>query len=87
MLSKPVHAVERYLKLAGGNLWEALLEDAEGNLGWYQHGKNILLDVIRGLHFLHSNKVAHRYASVKSVERQRATEHCESERKVLEIAV
>ena len=31
-----------------------------GEFGWYNHGANVLMDIARGLHFLHTNKVAHR---------------------------
>ena len=47
----------------GGDLKVALGKDEDMQLGWYQRGGHILCDIARGLHFLHSNKVAHRWAS------------------------
>lgn len=45
---------------AGGDLAVALGKDHTGAFGWYNRGGSILIDVARGLHFLHCNKVAHR---------------------------
>jgi hypothetical protein len=49
---------------AGGDLKEALGGDSTGQLGWYQQGGQFLCDIARGLHFLHSNKVAHRLVTL-----------------------
>lgn len=45
---------------AGGDLRDALGNDGEMRWGWYGRGGHVLCDIARGLHFLHSNKVAHR---------------------------
>lgn len=45
----------------GGDLKDALGNDPVGEFGWYGKGGSILMDVARGLHFLHCNKVAHRH--------------------------
>ena len=41
--------------LIGGDLCQALKHDDE--LAWYKNGHLIALDIVRGLHFLHSNGV------------------------------
>lgn len=42
--------------VAGGNLCRALKTDEE--LSWYKKGHRIALDIVRGLHFLHSHGVS-----------------------------
>jgi hypothetical protein len=39
----------------GGDLCQALKHNDE--LAWYKNGHLIALDIVRGLHFLHSNGV------------------------------
>lgn len=46
--------------LQGGDLRAALTNDSKGELSWYQRGKGIAMDIVRGLHFLHANHVIHR---------------------------
>lgn len=41
----------------------ALKADPTGALRWYQMGSNILIDIARGLHFLHTNKIVHRHGA------------------------
>ena len=48
----------------GGDLTTALGNDSEGKLSWKRKGAEVLLDVARGLHFLHSNRVAHRFVTL-----------------------
>lgn len=45
---------------AGGDLKEALGNDPFGEFGWHRKGGRVLMDVARGLHFLHMHQVAHR---------------------------
>ncbi len=49
------------IKLAsqGGDLYQAL-QSSEGKqqLHWYKKGSIVALDIIKGLHFLHSNSVS-----------------------------
>jgi serine/threonine protein kinase len=33
---------------------------SRGQVQWYSEGQSVMLDVVRGLHFLHSNRVIHR---------------------------
>jgi hypothetical protein len=47
----------------GGDLRRALSDDRTGNLLWYNKGKQILMDVARGLTFCHEQRngpIAHR---------------------------
>lgn len=39
---------------------DAIGNDLARALDWYGRGTSILMDIARGLHFLHSNRVAHR---------------------------
>lgn len=45
--------------LQGGNLRQALTNSSDGELKWHNKGANIALDIVRGLHFLHSHGVRH----------------------------
>lgn len=38
----------------------ALQRDDCGELQWNRRGKEIMLDIVRGVHFLHANGVLHR---------------------------
>lgn len=53
--------------MEGGDLRAALTADVEGNLRWWKNGKSIALDVVRGLHFLHSHAVVHRDVKSKNI--------------------
>ncbi|DBA87503.1 TPA: protein kinase activity protein [Trebouxia sp. C0004] len=53
--------------MEGGDLRDALSHDTKNELGWYNKGHLIALDVIRGLVFLHSNKVVHADLKAKNV--------------------
>ena len=44
----------------GGDLRDALGDDHHGKFGWYGKGARIMVDIARGLHFLHNNNVIHR---------------------------
>jgi hypothetical protein len=46
--------------MEGGNLRRALSGDGGAELLWAQRGKEVALDIVRGLCFLHSCKVVHR---------------------------
>ena len=43
--------------MEGGDLRDALGDDDTGELDWYNGGASLLMDIARGLHFLHINKV------------------------------
>ncbi|CAL8471556.1 g11098 [Coccomyxa elongata] len=45
--------------MEGGDLCNAISNDRSGELGWYNKGHKIALDVVRGLCFLHSCKCLH----------------------------
>lgn len=49
-----------FVHTQGGDLRQALTCDHHGVLGWYQGGKSVALDILRGLHFLHEAGVIHR---------------------------
>ena len=44
--------------MAGGNLYDAIAAGAS-DLGWYQRGRRIALDVVKGLVHLHSRSIIH----------------------------
>ena len=44
--------------MAGGNLYDAIASGAS-DLGWYQRGRRIALDVVKGLVHLHSRSIIH----------------------------
>ncbi|KAK9830253.1 hypothetical protein WJX72_010587 [[Myrmecia] bisecta] len=54
--SKPMLVLE-YME--GGDLSQAMRSERGAEVQWYNKGQLIALDVARGLHFLHSNKVMH----------------------------
>ncbi|KAL3148304.1 hypothetical protein ABBQ38_013768 [Trebouxia sp. C0009 RCD-2024] len=45
--------------MEGGNLRQALTNNSDGALKWHNKGASIALDIVRGLHFLHSHGVMH----------------------------
>lgn len=53
--------------MEGGDLRDALSHDTANELGWYNKGHLIALDIVRGLVFLHSNKVVHADLKAKNV--------------------
>ena len=44
----------------GGDLRQALSADNDNQLNWWNGGKQIALDIAKGLAFLHSRNVIHR---------------------------
>ena len=45
--------------LQGGDLWHAMHNhETRPGLKWYKGGAQIALDIINGLHFLHSHNVS-----------------------------
>ena len=46
--------------MQGGDLRAALSSSGREELRWYQRGKDVLLDVVRAVHFLHLKGVLHR---------------------------
>lgn len=55
--SKAQHSM--WLCLQGGHLRQALTNSSDGELKWDKKGATIALDIVRGLHFLHSHGVSH----------------------------
>ncbi|KAL3148068.1 hypothetical protein ABBQ38_014354 [Trebouxia sp. C0009 RCD-2024] len=53
--------------MEGGDLRDALSHDTAKELSWYNKGHLIALDIVRGLVFLHSNKVVHADLKAKNV--------------------
>ena len=47
------------MRCQGGDLRSALAEDEDGKYAWERHGKQVAMDVARGLHFLHASGVEH----------------------------
>lgn len=45
--------------MQGGDLWNALAHTKSGRLNWYARGRQIALDIARGLVHLHSSGVIH----------------------------
>jgi len=51
----------------GGDLMAAMGSDTGRQMGWYNKGKSIAVDISRGLAFLHSSRVIHRDLKSKNV--------------------
>ena len=51
----------------GGDLRAALTRDEAGELAWHKRGRQIALDIARGLHFLHSHDVMHSDLKTKNI--------------------
>ena len=51
----------------GGDLRAALTRDEDGALAWNKRGRQIALDIARGLHFLHSHDVMHSDLKTKNI--------------------
>ena len=49
--------------LQGGDLRHALTNCSNGELKWHNKGATIALDIVRGLHFLHSHGVSGRISA------------------------
>lgn len=46
--------------MEAGDLWSAIqLYKGSGALSWYKRGRQIAIEVARGLHFLHRHKIIH----------------------------
>ena len=61
MLRVRVHTSDHLLQCKqGGDLQQALSNDLTGELDWHRRGRNIALDISRGLTFLHATGVVHR---------------------------
>lgn len=59
-LSTCCHATADPGPAQGGDLRAALSGPAGADLLWHRRGKEVALDVVRGLNFLHANGVVHR---------------------------
>lgn len=44
--------------LQGGDLRQALTNSRNGEMKWHNKGAIIALDIVRGLHYLHSHEVS-----------------------------
>lgn len=44
-----------------------LSSERGSQLQWHCHGKNVMLSIVRGVHFLHANRVTHRDIKSKNV--------------------
>lgn len=53
--------------MEGGDLRNALNADQDATWGWFGRGKEVCVDMARGLAFLHANKVIHRDLKSKNV--------------------
>ncbi|KAK9834170.1 hypothetical protein WJX81_004930 [Elliptochloris bilobata] len=58
--------------MGGGDLFSALQSNARGSgaahlLSWWRRGRNVALDIARGLHFLHSEHVVHNDLKTKNI--------------------
>eukprot|EP00884_Botryococcus_braunii_P015478 jgi/Botrbrau1/2613/Bobra.145_1s0034.2 len=45
--------------LPRGDLWRALSNDTKHVFSWYNRGRQVALDIVRGLQYMHSKKVMH----------------------------
>ena len=50
----------------GGDLRQAITRDETAHYSWCGTGREVALDIARGLHFLHSSGVVHRSVSFPS---------------------
>ena len=46
--------------MQGGDLRKALARDSAGEYSWSNRGRQVAMDITRGLHFLHTSGVVHR---------------------------
>ncbi|GAB4822994.1 hypothetical protein N2152v2_010040 [Parachlorella kessleri] len=53
--------------MEGGDLREALSHDVSGHWQWQQRGREVMLDIVRGVAFLHAHHVVHRDIKSKNV--------------------
>lgn len=68
--------VERCLcALQGGDLTDAIRGSRNGEFGWFGKGRNIAIDVGKGLAFLHSNRIVHCDLKSKNI-MLTAVRHC-----------
>ena len=65
----------KLLALQGGDLRHALNWDDADELAWDKRGRGIMLDVARGLHFLHSTGVVHRQVTAMCLQSATGSEH------------
>ena len=48
----------------GGDLRKAIMRDSGRELAWGARGRQVAMDITRGLHFLHTSGVIHRRAQL-----------------------
>ena len=60
-----------FLGVQGGDLRKALARDTKGEYAWSNRGRQVALDITRGLHFLHMSGVMHRYSAAYLARRGR----------------